>query len=84
MGEPISELAGKLRPYWLRDIGQTAGNTSGGGGGAMASHDLFGPFHLGELDPSQATWAVTDAELAAHAADPDVHHPRQHVLATDV
>jgi hypothetical protein len=81
MSDTISSLAQKLRPYWLRDATGGGGVVSGGGG-AMSAHALNGPYHTGELDESQAPWAVTDTEFAIHAANPDAHHARQHVLAT--
>jgi nucleoid-associated protein YgaU len=33
------------------------------------------------LAQAQAPWATTKSEFAAHAADPDAHHAKQHVLA---
>jgi hypothetical protein len=83
MSDTVSSLAQKLRPYWLRDVGASGGGiVAGSGGGGLTAHALNGPYHTGELDPDQAPWAVTDTEFAIHAANPDAHHARQHVLAT--
>ena len=79
MTDTISSLAQKLRPYWLRDATGGGGVVSGGGG-AMSAHALNGPYHTGTLDEAQAPWAVTDSEFAAHAANPDAHHARQHSI----
>jgi hypothetical protein len=57
--------------------------SGGGGGGGIASHALNDTsIHTGQLAQAQAPWAVTDTEFAIHAANPDAHHARQHVLAT--
>lgn len=55
------------------------------GGGVTAStsvHALFGPYHSGTLDRSQAPWVDTDIAdaITVHAAQPDIHHPRQHSM----
>ncbi len=51
-----------------------------GGGGGMAAHALFGPYHTGELDRTQATWVATDiaTAIATHTAIEDAHHAKQH------
>lgn len=53
-----------------------SGGSGGSGGGSVPVHDLAN--HTGILLESQAPWAVTDAELAAHVALPDAHHSRLH------
>ncbi|MBP9026522.1 MAG: hypothetical protein KBH81_10325, partial [Phycisphaerae bacterium] len=59
-------------------------SVSGGGGGGIASHALNDTsIHTGQLAQAQAPWAVTDTEFAIHAANPDAHHARAHVLATN-
>ncbi|MBK8772587.1 MAG: hypothetical protein IPM06_19480, partial [Rhizobiales bacterium] len=83
MSRTISQEAQKYRPYWLADIdAKIAGGTSpvGPGGGAMSAHALSGIYHTGQLAESQATWAGTKAELAAHAANVDAHHAQVHGL----
>jgi hypothetical protein len=56
--------------------------SGGGGGGGIASHALNDTsIHTGQLAQAQAPWAVTDTEFAIHAANPDAHHARQHLLA---
>lgn len=60
MTDTISDLAQKLRPHWLRDLGASVSSSVGGGGGSgMIVHALYGAYHTGELDPSQAPWALT-------------------------
>lgn len=79
-----------LQPFVREDIRSIVnaaglgGGATGGGGGVLAAHALSDTsIHTGQLAQGQATWAVTDAEFLAHAADPDAHHPRAHVLATN-
>ena len=81
MTDTISTLAQKLRPHWLRDLGNGSGGIIAAGGGGMTVHTLSGSYHTGELDPSQAPWAVTDTELANHAALPDAHHAAATVVS---
>lgn len=56
--------------------------SGGGGGGGMAAHALFGPYHTGELDRTQATWVATDiaTAIATHTAIEDAHHAKQHSI----
>ncbi len=53
-----------------------------GGGGGMAAHALFGSYHTGELDRTQATWVATDiaTAIATHTAIEDAHHAKQHSI----
>ncbi len=56
--------------------------SGGGGGGGMGRHALFGPYHTGELDRTQATWVATDiaTAIATHTAIEDAHHAKQHSI----
>ena len=74
----VTELYQALRPLILRDVAAVAAPAAAGGG--MAAHALNGPFHSGSLAEGQAPWAATKVELVAHAALPDVHHPRSHAI----
>jgi len=78
-----------IQPFVVEDIRRilTAGGaaaTSSGGGGGIAAHALSDTsIHTGQLAASQALWAVTDTEFTTHTGDPDAHHARSHVLATN-
>jgi len=54
--------------------------TGGSGGTGMIAHDLFGPYHTGELDRTQATWVATDiaTAIATHTSIVDAHHAKLH------
>ena len=82
--QKYSEALAYMRPIvqgWIQDaIGKARLSGGGGGGSGTAAHAINGPLHYGEIDPSQATWALTDAELAAHTADANAHHDQQHAF----
>lgn len=74
-------VADKLKPFivpWIEAA--RSGAAAAAGGGALTAHPLFGAYHTGTLDRSQAPWVATDitTAISAHAALPDVHHARQH------
>lgn len=54
--------------------------SGGGGGGGMIAHDLFGPYHTGLLDRTQAPWVASDiaTAIADHTAIVDAHHAKLH------
>jgi hypothetical protein len=75
-----------LQPFVIEDIRRILGGSAGAGGGGgnarIAAHPLADTsIHTGQLAQAQAPWATTKSEFAAHAADPDAHHAKQHVLA---
>ena len=75
-----------LRPFIIEEIrGILGGSVAVAGAvGGIASHALNDTsIHTGQLAQMQAPWASTKSELAAHAADPNAHHAKQHVLATN-
>ena len=77
MADTVTQLAQNLRPFWLRDVAGVVG-VAAGAGAALTAHALDSPWHTGQLAESQALWASTKAELAAHALLPDVHHAQVH------
>jgi len=79
MADSITEIAQKIRPFWLRDFSSGAASVTGAGA-ALTAHALDGPYHSGQLSETQALWAGTKAELITHAALPDVHHAQIHDL----
>ena len=77
-----SKTAEKLLPHLLQEMQvQPVIIAQAGGGGVMAEHALFGDYHSGTLDESQAPWAVTATVFGAHEADPDAHHNQATVVA---
>ena len=75
-----------LRPFIIEEIrGILGGSVAVAGAvGGIASHALNDTsIHTGQLAQTQAPWASTKNELATHAANPDAHHAKQHVLATN-
>lgn len=73
-----------LRPFIIEEIrGILGGSVAVAGAvGGIASHALNDTsIHTGQLAQTQAPWASTKNELATHAANPDAHHAKQHVLA---
>lgn len=81
-------LVDMLEPHILRLIqsSRVTLNTTGGGTGGMEQHALYGTYHTGQLDESQALWVGTKitSEIASHAAQADVHHAKVHdILGAD-
>ncbi|RIK41596.1 MAG: hypothetical protein DCC55_11305, partial [Chloroflexi bacterium] len=77
MAEQVTKLYAKLKPLIIADVAKMGR----GGGGATVSVGVLTPhaldnltIHTGQLARSQALWVAED--IAAHAALPDVHHPR--------
>jgi len=60
----------------------TITTSSAGGGTGMIAHDLFGPYHTGNLDRTQAPWVATDiaTAIATHTAIADAHHTKLHSI----
>ena len=78
----LTTLFDVLEPHIVRLIqsNKITVAADSGGTGAMELHSLYGPYHTGQLDESQALWVGTKitARIADHAAEADVHHPRLH------
>lgn len=72
--------AKQLLPH-LTDL-LAGGVTVQAGGGGLVAHALDSTtWHVGTLAESQAPWAVTEAEFAAHTGNANAHHAQLHSLA---
>jgi hypothetical protein len=77
----LSKLAQDLEPFI---VARVRGSTAAGGGTAatVVAHRLNDTgIHTGQLDQSQASWALPAVTFTAHAADPDAHHAQATVDA---
>ena len=78
----LTTLYDMLEPHIIRTIqsNKIALNSSSGSGGSMEQHALYGAYHTGQLDESQAPWIDSKItfRIADHAAQADVHHAKKH------
>jgi hypothetical protein len=78
----VNTLYEMLEPYIVRTIqtNKISLNSSSVSGGGMEQHALYGPYHTGQLDESQALWvpSMIGLRISDHAAQVDVHHAKLH------
>ena len=78
----LTTLYDMLEPHIIRTIqsNKIALNSSSGSDGSMEQHALYGAYHTGQLDESQAPWIDSKItfRIADHAAQADVHHAKKH------
>ncbi len=77
------EIYQKLQPFII-DLIANSTRTNVNASGALVAHDLYGDYHTGTLDRSQAPWVATDisSAITTHASDPDAHHLRLHSITS--
>lgn len=81
----VTTLYDLLEPHIVRTITSgrvTLSNAGAGTGSGMEQHALFGTYHTGQLDESQALWVspLITNRIADHAAQADVHHAQLHSI----
>ena len=79
----LTTLVDILEPHIIRMLQSNKITFSNGGGtGGMEQHALYGPYHTGQLDESQALWVdskITN-KIADHTAQVDAHHAKVHSI----
>lgn len=84
----LTQLVDILEPHIIRMLqsNKITLNGSLGSTGGMEQHPLYGPYHTGQLDESQALWvpSMIGIRISDHAGQADVHHAKIHnILGTD-
>lgn len=81
----LTTLVDLLEPHIIRLLQSSRVTLSSAGGGVdsgMKQHALFGTYHTGQLDESQALWVspLITNRIADHSAQADVHHAQLHSI----
>ena len=80
----LTTLVEMLEPHIVRLIqsNKISVTSSSASTGSMETHNLFGTYHTGQLDESQALWVDSKIvyRIADHAAQVDAHHAKVHSI----